>query len=289
MKNFLTRFIPILLPLILPIHTSFSFESRDFTDTVTDWKKGEIQKILSFKLPKLTYSVEDSDWGKENTARNLTEARKKASLQAEEELKKFLFRKIDTIKLDAEFTLREKIKEDSMFREVFNQIYEIEPIFTTVNFVENQTVAKGVIRFKGKRGILNYVFLSYETESFPEYPAPTLHAEFTSLIVDARHLKLETALFPEILSEEGNSLYSPYFVPKENVVRNGYVSYMKTPEEAFRSPIAGTKPYFVTALGVTGHYPVNPVIAGEDARKLLASPKTKAALKNCKVIILKDK
>ncbi|EMO03009.1 hypothetical protein LEP1GSC116_3192 [Leptospira interrogans serovar Icterohaemorrhagiae str. Verdun HP] len=114
-------------------------------------------------------------------------------------------------------------------------------------------------------------------------------AEFTSLIVDARHLKLEVALFPEILSEEGNSLYSPYFVSKENAVNHGYVSYMKTPEEAFRSQIAGNKPYFVTALGVTGHYPVNPVIAGEDARKILASMKTKTALKNCRVIILKDK
>lgn len=284
-----TRLLLFILLFWIPFETSFSFESRDFTDTVVNWKKGEIQKILTFKLPKLTYSVEDPDWGGENTARNLTEARKKASSNAEEELKKFLFRKIDTLKLDSEFTLREKIKEDSMFREIFNQIYEIEPIFTTVNFVENQAVAKGLVQFKGKRGILNYVFLSYDTEAFPEYPAPTLAAEFTSLIVDARHLKLETALFPEILSEEGNSLYSPYFVSKENAVKNGYVSYMKTPEEAFRSPIAGIKPYFVAALGVTGHYPVNPVIAAEDARKLLASPKTKAALKNCRVIILKDK
>ncbi|PJZ56601.1 hypothetical protein [Leptospira barantonii] len=284
-----TRILLFILLFWIPFETSFSFESRDFTDTVVNWKKGEIQKILTFKLPKLTYSVEDPDWGAENTARNLTEARKKVSSNAEEELKKFLFRKIDTLKLDSEFTLREKIKEDSMFREIFNQIYEIEPIFTTVNFVENQAIAKGLIQFKGKRGILNYVFLSYDTESFPEYPAPTLAAEFTSLIVDARHLKLETALFPEVLSEEGNSLYSPYFVSKESTVKNGYVSYMKTPEEAFRSPIAGIKPYFVTALGVTGHYPVNPVIAAEDARKLLASPKTKSALKNCRVIILKDK
>ncbi|XDD48904.1 hypothetical protein AB3N59_10670 [Leptospira sp. WS92.C1] len=275
--------------LVVPIHTTFSFETRDFTDTIINWKKGEIQKVLKSKLPKLTYSVEDPDWSSENTARNLTEARKKASSNAEEELKKYLFRKIDTLKLDSDFTLREKIKEDPMFREIFNQIYEIEPILTAVSFVENQAVAKGTIRFKGKRGILNYVFLPYETESFPEFPASTLAAEFTSLIVDARHLKLDTALFPEILSEEGNSLYSPFFVPKENAVKNGYVTYMKTPDEAFRSPIAGIKPYFVTALGVTGHYPVNPVIAGEDAKKLLASPKTKLALKNCKVIILKDK
>ncbi|AOP34350.1 hypothetical protein A0128_11110 [Leptospira tipperaryensis] len=282
------RFLLILL-ILTPTLTIFSFETRDFTDTVINWKKGEIQKILKFKLPKLTYSVEDPDFGAENTARNLTEARKKAASAAEEELKKYLFRKIDTLKLDSEFTLREKIKEDSMFREIFNQIYEIEPILSTVNFVENQAIAKGTILFKGKRGILNYVFLSYETETFPEYPATPLAAEFTSLIVDARHLKMETALFPEILSEEGNSLYSPYFISKENAVKNGYVSYMKTPEEAFRSPIAGMKPYFVTALGVTGHYPVNPVIASEDARKLLASHKTKSALKNCRVIILKDK
>ncbi|EKO51545.1 hypothetical protein LEP1GSC132_0419 [Leptospira kirschneri str. 200803703] len=286
--NFIIRFFLILL-FWIPIDNSFSFESKDFTDTWVDWKKGEIQKILSLKLPKLTYSVEDTDWDAENTARNLTEARKKASSTAEVELKKFLFRKIDTLKLDSDFTLREKIKEDSFFREIFNQIYEIEPIFTTVNFVENRAIAKGTIQFKGKRGILNYVFLSYESENFPEYPPPTLIAEFTSLIVDARHLKLDAALFPEILSEEGNSLYSPYFVSKENAVNHGYVSYMKTPEEAFRSQIAGNKPYFVTALGVTGHYPVNPVIAGEDARKILASTKTKVALKNCRVIILKDK
>lgn len=286
--NSIVRFFLLLL-FWVPIQNPFSFENKDYTNTVIDWKKGEIQKTLSFKLPKLTYSVEDPNWGAENTAKNLTEARKNASLNAEEELKKFLFRKIDTLKLDSEFTLREKIKEDSLFREIFNQIFEIEPMFTTVNFVENRVITKGLIQFKGKRGILNYVFLPYDTESFPEYPAPTLAAEFTSLIVDARHLELDTALFPEILSEEGNSLYSPYFVSKENVVRNGYVSYMKTPEEAFRSRIAGIKPYYVTALSVTGHYPVNPVIAAEDARKLLASPKTKSALKNCRVIILKDK
>ncbi|MBF3355683.1 hypothetical protein ISU91_21435, partial [Leptospira borgpetersenii serovar Hardjo-bovis] len=86
-----------------------------------------------------------------------------------------------------------------------------------------------------------------------------------------------------------NSLYSPYVVSKENAVRHGYVSYMKTSEEACRARIAGIKPYYVTELSVTGHYPVTPVIAAEDARKLLASTKTKSALKNCRVIILKDK
>ncbi|OCC28733.1 Uncharacterized protein GNX_2722 [Leptospira interrogans serovar Canicola] len=60
--NFIIRFFLILL-FWIPIHNSFSFESKDFTDTWVDWKKGEIQKILSLKLPKLTYSIEDSDWG----------------------------------------------------------------------------------------------------------------------------------------------------------------------------------------------------------------------------------
>ncbi|MBF3355271.1 hypothetical protein ISU91_18820, partial [Leptospira borgpetersenii serovar Hardjo-bovis] len=60
----------------------------------------------------------------------------------------------------------------------------------------------------------------------------------------------------------------------------------KTPESAFCSRIAGLKPYYVTALSVTGHYPVNPVIAAQDAGKLLASPNTTSALNNCWVIIL---
>ena len=51
---------------------------KDFFGTVVNWTKLQISLDVSEKLPRVIIDVNDSEYGKENTAYNISEARNKA-------------------------------------------------------------------------------------------------------------------------------------------------------------------------------------------------------------------
>ncbi|PJZ70591.1 hypothetical protein CH373_05780 [Leptospira perolatii] len=276
-----------MLTLLSFASGSFAWESKDKTDTITDWKKGEIRKTIDHRMPKVVFHPDDPDYNKEDTAKNLNEARSRAKERAREELHRYLVRGLENLFLNSNILLRDKVSEDEIFREIFQEIYDKDPVKIEYKFSHNHLSSLGKIEFKGKRGILTHIQLPYGSEKFPEFhPALEPSDAYTSLIVDARHLNVTAALFPEIKNEEGVSIYSPFFVKKSAVVIGGYVRYLSTPKEAMSWENAGDKPFFTTALTSTGKYPVDLVISSEDGERLLASPKTREALRSGKVIIL---
>ncbi|EQA37281.1 hypothetical protein LEP1GSC047_4360 [Leptospira inadai serovar Lyme str. 10] len=273
--------------LILPV---LAWESRDKTDTIVDWKSGEIRKTLELKLPKIVFHPDDPDYNREGTAKNLTEARNIAKEKLREDLKKYLFRGMENLRLDSGRLLREKIAEDESFREVFQEFYGKDPIEIENRFKENRLNATGIIPLKGNKGVFAHILVPYGSENFPEFVSSDLPADsYTGLIVDARHLKAEPALFPEIRNEDGVSLYSPLFLKKGAIVNNGFVMYLSDPKEAMRREFTGDKPYIAMALSTSGKYPVDLVVSTEDGERILASPKTREALRKGKVIILLGK
>ncbi|TGJ99364.1 hypothetical protein EHO59_16005 [Leptospira semungkisensis] len=264
-----------------------AWESKDKTETVVDWKAGEIRKTVEVKLPKISFHPDDPDFNKEGTAKNLTEARNIAKETAKEEIKKYLYRGMENLKLDSNLLLREKIAEDEAFREIFQEIYEKDPIEVQARFVGNKLLATGILPLKGKKGILTHITLPYASEKFPEsYPIQNPADSYTGLIVDARHLNVEPALFSEIRDEDGIGIYSPFFVKKSSIVNYGYIRYFSKPKDAMREEVAGVKPLVTTALGMTGKLGADLVISNEDAEKILASPKSREALSKGRVIVL---
>ncbi|TGJ98546.1 hypothetical protein EHQ53_02145 [Leptospira langatensis] len=282
----IAKYILLIGTLFLGI-SLLAWESKDKTETVVDWKAGEIRKTVEIKLPKISFHPDDPDFNKEGTAKNLTEARTMAKESAREEIKKYLYRGMENLKLDSNLLLREKIAADEPFREIFQEIYEKDPIELQSRFVGNKLIATGILPLKGKKGILTHITLPYASEQFPEsYPIQNPADAYTGLIVDARHLNVEPALFSEIRDEDGIGIYSPFFVKKSSIVNYGYIRYFSKPKEAMREEVAGVKPLFTTALGMSGKLGADLVISNEDAEKILASPKSREALLKGRVIVL---
>lgn len=277
----------VLILALLSYDSLLGWESKDKTETVMDWKAGEIRKTLEIKLPKIVFHPDDPDFNKEGTAKNLTEARILAKESAKEEIKKYLYRGMENLKLDSNQLLREKISEDERFREIFQELYEKDSIEIQTKYQGNKLIATGILPLKGKKGILTHISYPYGSEKFPEaFPIQNPADEYTGLIVDARHLGVDPALFSEIRNEDGVAVYSPHFVKKVSVVNYGYIRFFTRPKDAMKEEVSGSKPLFTTALGVSGKLSADLVISNEDAERLLASPKTREALQKGRVIVL---
>ncbi|TGM11421.1 hypothetical protein EHQ81_17275 [Leptospira selangorensis] len=265
----------------------FAWESKDKTETIVNWRTGEIIKTVEVKLPKIAFHPDDPDYNKIGTAKNITEARNIAKETAKEEIKKYLYRSMENLKLDSNLLLREKIAQDESFREIFQEIYEKEPIEIHNQFKGNHLIATGVLSLKGKKGILSHITLPYSSENFPEaHPIHNPADSYTGLIVDARHLDVVPALFSEIRDEDGIGIYSPLFVKKSSIVNYGYIRYFSKVQDAMKEEVAGYKPLLTTALGVSGKLGADLVISNEDAEKVLASPKSREALLKGRVIVI---
>src|SRR5262249_41760559 len=56
---------------------------------------------------------------------------------------------------------------------------------------------------------------------------PKPEAAHTGVVIDARGLAIQPALFPRIVDESGQTLYAPEVVDVEAAVQQGYVAYAK--------------------------------------------------------------
>ncbi len=116
-----------------------------------------------------------------------------------------------------------------------------------------------------------------------EYPIP-----YTGVLVDARGLNLNKALFPKIVNEDNQEVYGLGFVLRPYAIQRGIVSYVHSSLEAYKNERLGTNPLRVVALRVTGKNKTDLVLPNSDAEKLHNSSQNLKLLKECRVVILVD-
>jgi hypothetical protein len=103
-----------------------------------------------------------------------------------------------------------------------------------------------------------------ESDGAPEGP-------LTGLIVDARGLRLQRAMGPRILDEDGNVLYPPhprYLPSPDELQQTGMVGYCADPADDRR---AGDRPLVVQAIGTGGPAREHVVISRQDAQRIRAA------------------
>ncbi len=114
--------------------------------------------------------------------------------------------------------------------------------------------------------------------------------DYTGLIVDCRGLELMPALTVKIYDENGNVVYSESKIDGDYLFKmEGMVVYVNSEKEAkdLKDRI-GTNPLMVKAKGIKGKLKTDVIISNSDAEKLLASPKSVEALKQCRVVFIVD-
>jgi hypothetical protein len=264
------------------------FKLKDFFGTITNWSKMVISYSTYESLPRVVIDVNDPEYGSTETAYNISESRAKSLAKAKEKISLQIVRSLEQIRLDNDSTLSELVSSQKNVREKFNEFVLLEQSQIRVKYHQDKVFVESTIYLKGKSGLLNYLSIDYDSEKFPEFADTKVSAEYTGLIIDARHLEINPALFPKVLTEKGLEIYSIHQVSKNFAIDYGLVSYQTDPEIAMKDLRVGKKPYYLVALNSIGKNKTDISITTKDAKVLLSSKANLAMLRKCAVIILVD-
>ena len=280
-----------LICIFISVAHSLDFVSRDFFGAKINWTGMSVSFQITEKLPRVIIDTKDPEYGKPGTAFNISEARNKAQLKARENINMQLVRSIETVRVNDEYTMIQKIQADPSFRERVNEFFQLEKSELKVNYNKDRVTVESVLHLKGRYGLLNYIDLEFGTEDFPNLESEeiVLPAHYTGLVLDARHLDGEPSLFPRISTEKGLEIYSYHHVNKNSVIDHGMVSFQSNPEEALQDKRVGNNPLYILATSALGKNRTGFAINTEDAKSLLVSKETRKHLKRCAVIILLQK
>jgi hypothetical protein len=267
---------------------SLEYVSKDFFGAKINWTAMNVSFMVTEKLPRVIIDTRDLDYGKPGTAFNISEARNKAQVKAREKINLQLVRSIETIRVNDDYTIIQKIQSDVSFRERMNEFFQLEKSELKVNYKKDRITVESVVHLTGQYGLLNFIDLEFGTEKFPELMSEEIvkPSHFTGLVLDARHLDAEPTLFPRITTEKGLEVYSYHYVNKNSVIDYGMVSYQSNPDDALSDKRVGSNPMYILALTTVGKNKTGLSITTEDAKNLLVSKETKNHLKKCSVVIL---
>lgn len=116
-------------------------------------------------------------------------------------------------------------------------------------------------------------------------PANKIH---TGLIVDARMLGIEPALFPRILTESGYVVFDLTGINLNRLVAQGLVIYSRSLQELKTDARIGDNPLVVMASGVAGQRPVNVLVDEQVAEVVMAADVRSGFLSEARVGIVID-
>ena len=111
---------------------------------------------------------------------------------------------------------------------------------------------------------------------------------FTGLIVDARGLPTQPALYLPIFDEAGNAVYDSAFISRDFAVQYGTCKYTTDLETALADSRIGDNPLVVKGLHKKQDDRAGLVISHSDAIKIRSAPEHLTFLKRCRVIVVLD-
>jgi hypothetical protein len=111
---------------------------------------------------------------------------------------------------------------------------------------------------------------------------------YTGLIIDARELELEETLYPTIVSEQGNEIYSSLFISREFAVQYGVCTYVCSMEKAIQAKRIGSHPLVFKGLRKSSNKNASIVISMADTKQIERATERHTFLKECRVIIVAD-
>jgi hypothetical protein len=113
-----------------------------------------------------------------------------------------------------------------------------------------------------------------------------LTPEYTGVLIDARDITLNPALFLKVFTEEGKEAYGLSFADSIYVVNEGLVSYVHSLDQAFSNERLGFNPLRITALKSSGLNKTDIIISDASAKMMHSSQQNLKNLEQCKVVIL---
>ena len=141
------------------------------------------------------------------------------------------------------------------------------------------------LKIYGKNSLASAILAeeSTEVEDFlkPKF-TPIIDKDYTGLIVDCRGWNLTEAIFPSIISEDDEMIYSYKNVKRNVAASNGLMGYSESVDSDVMR--AGSKPLIVKALRTSD---CDVVVSDEDKDKILTANQTSKFLNNCMVVFVR--
>jgi len=189
---------------------------------------------------------------------------------------------LEQVRLDARQMLGPALLQDEVQRQA------LEPFIAQAAVVETRYLPGGTVETAVQlpfAGRLTALFLAPSSAVIPE-AEPRSEAAHTGVVIDARGLAIQPALFPRIVDESGRPLYAPEVVDAEAAVQQGYVAYAKAFDQAPAQARIGERPLVLRALRVAGDTRVDLVLSHAEATRIRDYAATRRLLRQCRVLIV---
>jgi hypothetical protein len=109
---------------------------------------------------------------------------------------------------------------------------------------------------------------------------------YTGVIIDARGLAVRPALFPRLLDEGGQTLYTPTQVDATIAAQRGYMVYASAVDSPQLEGRVGKQPLILRARRVLGPARVDLVVNQPDAAQVQNAEALRLLLRQCRVVIV---
>ena len=110
----------------------------------------------------------------------------------------------------------------------------------------------------------------------------------TGLIIDARGIDFQPVIYPSIVSEQGDEVYSSRFISREYAVQAGVCQFSCNPDSIQTNKRTGSNPLIIRGLRKGGKTNQSIVISRSDAETIEKTAERHLFMKECRVVILLD-
>ncbi|MFH1349507.1 MAG: hypothetical protein ABII26_01090 [Pseudomonadota bacterium] len=122
----------------------------------------------------------------------------------------------------------------------------------------------------------------------PQIPKHSKDENFTGLILDCRGFKVNPAIVPRIIDENGAEIYGSASVSREHVIRRGMAGYARDFKAAQANGRVANKPLIVKGIRTGNQGLSDIVISNADAAKIKGTASNLSFLQKCRVIMVLD-
>lgn len=203
----------------------------------------------------------------------------------------------EAVRVDAESTTVNYISESYVVSTRVSGLIQNAEIVTLRRFEDGSYQIKMRMPINGREGIASAVLpmqmekairigIAYEIsiEHISEEAEPG--EAYTGLIVDARGLEVQPAMYPRLITMAGEVIYDLMRANPNAVIEKGLVEYSLDIEVTEHSLRVGGNPLIVEAISVSGEYGADIVLTEEDAEKILSVNSINNFFGEVKVIVV---
>ena len=248
---------------------------QSFKNGKIDWSNGVVEAVANGSPPKGTLGP--------------NQARTMARIEAISSARLNLLEIINGIQIESKTCIKDLSARSETIREGIYRLLINSRLIDIVFKKDGSVTATVAMEVIGPLAELVLPESIVSISPVKQAKAPNNNSDHnTGLVVDCRGFKVETALAPRIVDEDGKVVYGPVYVSRDYAIKRGMAGYLKDVESALNHPRIGPRPFVFKGLRTAKTGPSDIVISNADSAKIRGTASNLSLLKRCRIIIVLD-